>query len=118
MKNTASDVQRAKERSGIGPKEELDKHGIPVKADLPVGKNLSDHPCVSSKWTVNRKDASIGVGPMVTESCDWTAGPPMDWIAFHRAKDSTLEAVSQHLTADEKKYYLSEGKAHWECFTM
>ncbi|KAI8669490.1 GMC-OxRdtase-N domain-containing protein [Fusarium keratoplasticum] len=104
--------------SGIGPKEELDKHGIPVKADLPVGKNLSDHPCVSSKWTVNRKDASIGVGPMVTESCDWTAGPPMDWIAFHRAKDSTLEAVSQHLTADEKKYYLSEGKAHWECFTM
>ncbi|RSL89643.1 hypothetical protein CDV31_015837 [Fusarium ambrosium] len=104
--------------SGIGPKEELGKHDIPVKVDLPVGKNLSDHPCVSTKWTVNKKDASIGVGPMVTESCDWTAGPPMDWIAFHRAKHSTLEAASQHLTANEKKYYSSEGKAHWECFTM
>ncbi|KAI8725418.1 GMC-OxRdtase-N domain-containing protein [Fusarium sp. LHS14.1] len=104
--------------SGIGPKEELDMHEIPIKIDLPIGKNLSDHPCVSSKWTVNKKDASIGIGPMVTERCDWTAGPPMDWIAFHRAKDSTLEAVSTHLTADEKKYYLSEGKAHWECFTM
>ncbi|KAH7266114.1 glucose dehydrogenase [Fusarium solani] len=104
--------------SGIGLKEELDKHDIPAKVDLPVGKNLSDYPCVSTKWTVNKKDASIGVGPMVTKSCDWSAGPPMDWIAFHRAKDSTLEAASKHLTADEKKYYLSEGKAHWECFTM
>ncbi|XP_023240782.1 glucose dehydrogenase [FAD, quinone]-like [Centruroides sculpturatus] len=29
--------------SGIGPKEELLKHGIPVIADLPVGLNLQDH---------------------------------------------------------------------------
>jgi choline dehydrogenase len=30
--------------SGIGPKEELDKHKIPVYADLPgVGQNLTDH---------------------------------------------------------------------------
>lgn len=118
MKNTTSDMPKTKNTSGVGPKEELDRHHIPIKVNLPVGKNLSDHPCVSSKWTVNKKDASIGVGSMVTGSCDWTAGPPMDWIAFHRAKDSTLEEASQHLTTDEKKYYLSEGKAHWECFTM
>ncbi|WEW56859.1 hypothetical protein PRK78_002314 [Emydomyces testavorans] len=31
-------------RSGIGPKAELDKHGIPCQVDLPgVGKNLMDH---------------------------------------------------------------------------
>ncbi|GBO03808.1 Glucose dehydrogenase [FAD, quinone] [Araneus ventricosus] len=29
--------------SGIGPKEELQKHKIPVVADLPVGRNLQDH---------------------------------------------------------------------------
>lgn len=30
--------------SGVGPKEELEKHGIPVKVDLPgVGENLIDH---------------------------------------------------------------------------
>ncbi|XP_050311445.1 glucose dehydrogenase [FAD, quinone]-like [Anthonomus grandis grandis] len=29
--------------SGIGPKEELDKHNIEVVEDLPVGKYLSDH---------------------------------------------------------------------------
>ncbi|XP_064628691.1 glucose dehydrogenase [FAD, quinone]-like [Lineus longissimus] len=30
--------------SGVGPKEQLEKLGIPVVADLPVGHNLQDHP--------------------------------------------------------------------------
>jgi choline dehydrogenase-like flavoprotein len=29
--------------SGVGPRAELDKHGIPVLADLPVGIGLQDH---------------------------------------------------------------------------
>ena len=29
--------------SGIGPEEQLKKEGIPLKNDLPVGKNLQDH---------------------------------------------------------------------------
>lgn len=29
--------------SGIGPRRELERFGIPVLADLPVGKNLQDH---------------------------------------------------------------------------
>lgn len=29
--------------SGIGPKEDLDRLGVEVVADLPVGKNMSDH---------------------------------------------------------------------------
>ncbi|KAF7493593.1 Glucose dehydrogenase -like protein [Sarcoptes scabiei] len=29
--------------SGVGPKNELSRHGIPVIADLPVGLNLQDH---------------------------------------------------------------------------
>lgn len=32
--------------SGIGPKVELEKHGIEVIADLPVGQHLFDHPVV------------------------------------------------------------------------
>lgn len=29
--------------SGLGPRQELAKHGIPVLKDLPVGENLQDH---------------------------------------------------------------------------
>ncbi|KAK4495264.1 hypothetical protein PRZ48_013593 [Zasmidium cellare] len=34
------------QRSGIGPAGLLSSHSIPVVQDLPVGANLSDHPCV------------------------------------------------------------------------
>lgn len=35
-------------RSGIGPRAELEAHGIAVAADVPgVGRNLSDHPALS-----------------------------------------------------------------------
>ena len=30
-------------RSGVGPKEQLSEHGIPVQVDLPVGSTMSDH---------------------------------------------------------------------------
>jgi hypothetical protein len=33
--------------SGIGPAEQLEAHGIPVLADLPVGRNLQDHVAVA-----------------------------------------------------------------------
>lgn len=34
--------------SGIGPRNELEKHGIPVHYDLPgAGKHLMDHPVIN-----------------------------------------------------------------------
>lgn len=36
-------------QSGIGPKEDLEKLGIPVVKDLPVGKNLQNHVSVAVK---------------------------------------------------------------------
>ena len=29
--------------SGVGPKEEMEKHGIPIIKELQVGYNLQDH---------------------------------------------------------------------------
>ncbi|KAH8811291.1 glucose dehydrogenase [Xylogone sp. PMI_703] len=104
--------------SGIGPADELAAHNIPLVHDLPVGKNLSDHPCVTSKWTITKPDASIGVGPMVTEECNWLAGPPMDWISFHQADDSILEKAFKELDNKFRTYFLSKEKAHWESFVM
>ena len=48
--------------SGIGPKEELEKHGIRVVYDSPnVGENLQDHLDVVFDYEVNTKDV-FGVG--------------------------------------------------------
>ena len=36
--------------SGIGPADELRGHGIEPRVDLPVGRNLQDHPVVTLVW--------------------------------------------------------------------
>ncbi|XP_042911349.1 glucose dehydrogenase [FAD, quinone] isoform X1 [Parasteatoda tepidariorum] len=51
--------------SGIGPKEELKKHGIPLVADLPVGKNLQDHCSALNLYTL---DSSIPPFPELISS--------------------------------------------------
>ncbi|XP_050430989.1 glucose dehydrogenase [FAD, quinone]-like [Adelges cooleyi] len=46
--------------SGIGPKEHLEKHGIPVIQDLPVGKNLEDHyATIGLNFKINRTGVAI-----------------------------------------------------------
>ena len=43
-------------RSGVGPADELARHGIPVVAMVPgVGRNLLEHPVVSISCYLNRK---------------------------------------------------------------
>jgi choline dehydrogenase len=37
-------------RSGIGPSDELDRHGISLVAELPVGEGLSDHVGTGAGW--------------------------------------------------------------------
>lgn len=45
--------------SGIGPKEHLKQHEIDVIADLPVGKNLQDHPVVSIPLVIKHPNDSF-----------------------------------------------------------
>jgi choline dehydrogenase len=40
--------------SGIGPADELRALGIEPKIDLPVGKNLHDHPIVVIVWLTDQ----------------------------------------------------------------
>ena len=49
--------------SGIGPKRELEEHGIKQIADLPVGENLQDHPQVYAGFRINKPQ-----GQMTTNS--------------------------------------------------
>lgn len=64
--------------SGIGPAEELNKHKIPVRVDLPgVGKNLQDRYEVSvtsrmrRRWHVLERARFEGTDPLATE---WREG--------------------------------------------
>jgi choline dehydrogenase len=54
-------------RSGIGPAEELGELGIEPVADLPVGRNLTDHPGLGLEWSPT--DALVpGEGPVFEAS--------------------------------------------------
>ncbi|KAL1425153.1 hypothetical protein MTO96_019496 [Rhipicephalus appendiculatus] len=52
--------------SGLGPKEELERLQIPVIADLPVGRNLQDHPTLILGLPIST-DAQAGIGPFSLE---------------------------------------------------
>jgi choline dehydrogenase len=48
------------ELSGIGRGEVLQRHGIPVVADLPgVGENLQDHYMIGAQWRVKREYVTV-----------------------------------------------------------
>ncbi len=65
-------------RSGVGPAEDLARHGIPVTVDLPgVGCSLIDHPLLAIMVAVPREPVA---GPhyqtMLTWRSDGSSGPP------------------------------------------
>jgi choline dehydrogenase-like flavoprotein len=49
--------------SGIGPASELAAMGIEVRADLPVGDHLQDHPVCSLQWLSNEPSLRIAFSP-------------------------------------------------------
>ena len=77
-------------RSGIGPKSELQKHGIAQVVDLPVEENISDHPFLATFWKDKDRGLSLGDMEMVTPDCDWTAGVGCDFPSFHRHEDEEV----------------------------
>ena len=51
--------------SGIGPTEELEKHGIPQVKELPVGQNLQDHCLVMGQFELDADDSML-MDPLYT----------------------------------------------------
>ncbi|GFT23859.1 glucose dehydrogenase [Nephila pilipes] len=84
--------------SGIGPKEELEKHKIPVKADLPVGKNLQDHASAFVTFELNGDISTFGekqvdksniLEYVTSKSGPLTSAAGADSIAFLKQKNHT-----------------------------
>ncbi|XP_074594509.1 L-sorbose 1-dehydrogenase-like [Brevipalpus obovatus] len=82
--------------SGIGPKEELNRHKIPVIVDLPgVGQNLHDHPATllfyECNWNTSyvyiRTDQITRIAEQyAADSSGVFAGPGYDIRGFYRSK--------------------------------
>ena len=51
-------------RSGVGPAADLTALGIPVAADLPVGRRLQDHPVFPTVWSIRKEAVGIGYPPI------------------------------------------------------
>ena len=54
--------------SGIGPKNELQKHGIKQLLDLPVGQNLQDHCMVFNQVRIGKPQGQMTVDALNTMS--------------------------------------------------
>ena len=84
-------------RSGIGPAAELDALGIPVVADLPVGRGLRDHPQCLFQLQAPREWATL-CGPAFT-----VVARGEGWFSFPVALDEEegLVAVAMALNRQE-----------------
>ncbi|XP_064459363.1 uncharacterized protein LOC135369775 [Ornithodoros turicata] len=86
--------------SGVGPKEHLEEHKIPVLADLPVGQNLQDHIFIGGLAATLEEDAELQPDDpsAMTAYCSDNDGPysvpaGIEGIAFMRTpiSNNTLE---------------------------
>jgi choline dehydrogenase len=76
-------------RSGIGPKNELASHDIPIVAELPVGENLIDHPFYYNAYAANPD--TIGRQAPVIGAKLWTKS------SFARKGELDLHITATHL---------------------
>ncbi len=104
--------------SGIGPKDELSKHGINHLVNSPfVGQNLFDHLALGMAWklkpSVQDRVAALG-HPAWSKTPSNAEGMPMEWIAHASVPPSALlpalQADGQTLTAPRQ--LLLKERAH------
>lgn len=77
--------------SGIGPRDELEKHGIPVVADLPVGKNFHDHLAVCQWWRLREPDQGLALGSPKWQDPGLFMGLPCDWVVTEQTPRNVLQ---------------------------
>ncbi|EAW14535.1 putative GMC oxidoreductase [Aspergillus clavatus NRRL 1] len=90
--------------SGIGPAEELQRHGIEVLLDMPdVGLNFHDHPSVTQWWKLRSPEKNLSVGSPAFGGPILSKGIPLDFIVVPLdglrgalAKDETGPDPNKH----------------------
>lgn len=90
-------------RSGIGPKEELEKYDIPQLVELPVGSTLIEHPFYTMTYNlknINKSELGLIVGTLL-------------WAQSNEAKNEDKDNLDIQIVvmpdSDDKKQTISFG---------
>ncbi|KAF1969959.1 choline dehydrogenase [Bimuria novae-zelandiae CBS 107.79] len=92
--------------SGIGPKETLSAHGIPIIHDSPeVGRNLFDHFAVYMAFRLRDPAKNLALG-----SPGWTKpslfkGLPYDWVVSERLPQEVSEKHTKDAALTERNLF-------------
>lgn len=82
--------------SGIGPREELEKHGLTPVLDAPeVGRNFHDHYSFNQWWKLRSPEKGLSLGTAQWNSPAYGLGLPCDWNVTVRAPREDLERALQ-----------------------
>ena len=79
--------------SGIGPAEELSRHGITLEVDLPVGLNFHDRLSLNQFWKLAHPEQGLSMGTPLWTDAAYQLGLPCDWVAYSSAPTALLEAA-------------------------
>lgn len=88
--------------SGIGPANELAKHGIEVMLDAPhVGDNLSDHGRIGTMWKLNPSwsGSALGPGNEIFQQPQYRWGLPLDFVVTTGIQNKA--GLAEAIEADE-----------------
>jgi choline dehydrogenase-like flavoprotein len=93
--------------SGIGPKDELKKHGIKQVIDSPhVGEGLRNHLALTQFWKLSNPEAHQAIGspnPLFLEP-QFNTGLPADWVTLITADNNSTVRGNETSKADRRTY--------------
>lgn len=103
--------------SGVGPREELAKHGIVQIVDAPeVGRNFHDHFGIYKWWKLRNPEKGLAMGTPLWNSPAYAMGLPCNWVATVQApRDELIRALKKDGETDiEGHPYLASNSCHIE----
>lgn len=106
--------------SGIGDLDELKKHGIQQRVDLPVGQNFHDHLMVFRYWKLRHPEKGLALGSPLFQGPNYEKGGPGDWIATTSVSTAGYKSALERdgVSAGEDHPLVHGPRSHLELTTI